>query len=237
MVKILPNHAHNNVFAFDPEVFPGGADVPAGTVDMKETLTGFEPPNDTWNPDWTYVVIRDPDRTFESLWQEQGYIDTIPAKFEDFTMLSDPSQSKVCTFINPKAFDHPVNRARAYLGEARRRGETHAGEFTFPDAIADEWEGLCPVMLNRGEKLYVANPDFSPCDHCWSNIHPDNADLAVVNENSAVPLDLVTRKPPVPARYAAHLRPAAGSADLTTDCFRRGKQIHRLPLLQGTVQG
>ena len=161
----------------------------------------------------------------------------IPAKFEDFTMLSDTRKTRVCFFINPKAFDHPVNSARNYLKESRRRGERAAHEFVVPEGIAGETDGLCPVLLDRGEKLYVANGDFSPCDHAWSNIHPDNEEMAVVNENSAVPLDFVVRKPPVKEAYAQSLKPPLGSADMTTDCFLRGTQVVRKPLLVGSVEG
>jgi hypothetical protein len=112
-----------------------------------------------------------------------------------------------------------------------------ADEFQIPDLIKDEFDSLVPVILNRGEKLYVATTDFSPCAHGWCNIHPDNEQLAVVNENSAVPLDLVIAKPPVPAKYSKNLTPPKGSADMTTDWFFRGHQIMRKPLLRGLVKG
>lgn len=230
---LLPRHGHNNVFVFDPQVYPGGEDVPAGTADARKILTGFEPPNKSWNKNWTYVMIQDPCRSFESLWAENGYIDTIAAKFEDFTMLTDLSKSKLCIFIDAKAFEHPVNKSRGYLKAARDRGESSASEFSVPDTISGEFDGLVPVMLNRGEKLYVATTDFSPCAHGWSNIHKDNSGLAVVNENSAVPLDLVTAKPPVNPKYAKSLIPAKGSADMTTDWFYRGRMVSRTPLLTG----
>lgn len=233
----LIRHAHNNVFVFDSQVFSGDKNVPAGTIDAKAVLKGFEPPNETWDSSWTYVMIEDPARTFESLWQEKGYIDMIPAKFEDFTVLSDTEQSKVCTFIDPKAFEHPVNAGRDYLKAARDRGRKMAGEFKIPQGIAGETEGLEPVVLNRAEKLYVARADFGPCAHCWSNVHPGNKTLAVVNENSAVPLDLVIAKPPVNPKYAQKIIPARGSADMTTDWFYRGQEVVRSPLLHGLVKG
>ncbi len=233
----LVRHSHNNVFVFDPQIFSGGDDVPSGTADAKEILKGFEPPNDTWNSNWTYIMIDEATRTFESLWKEAGYIDMIPAKFEDFTMLSDTNKSKLCTFVDPKAFEHPVNKSRSYLDKARDRGQRMADEFEMPNALAGETEGLVPVVLNKGEKLYVATTDFSPCAHCWSNIHPENAELAVVNENSAVPLDLVIAKPAVDKKYAENLIPAKGSADMTTDWFYRGQQIVRSPILQGLFKG
>jgi hypothetical protein len=234
---LLPRHGHNNVFVFDPQVYPGGKDVPAGTADAKKILAGFEPPNKTWNKNWTYVMIQDPARSFESLWTEKGYIDTIAAKFEDFTMLTDSSKSRLCIFIDAKAFEHPVNRSREYLKAARTRGQKHASEFHAPNVISDEFDGLAPVMLNRGEKLYVATTDFSSCAHGWSNIHEDNSELAVVNENSAVPLDLLTTKPPVHPKYAKSLTPAKGSSDMTTDWFYRGQLVSRLPLLTGLFRG
>ena len=123
----LIRHGHNNVFVFDNEVFAGDTDVPAGTIDAKKVLNGFEPPNNSWNTNWTYVMIADPSRTFQSLWKEKGYIDMIPAKFEDFTVLSD--DSKICTFIDPKAFEHPVNAEREYLNAARDRGQKMVSEF------------------------------------------------------------------------------------------------------------
>ena len=234
---LLPRHGHNNVFVFDPQVYPGGEDVPAGTADVRKILAGFEPPNESWNRSWTYVMIQDPSRSFESLWAEKGYIDTIAAKFEDFTMLTDSSKSRLCIFIDANAFEHPANKSRDYLKAARDRGQKHASEFHIPDAISDEFNGLAPVMLERGEKLYVATNDFGPCAHGWNNIHKDNIELAVVNENSAVPLDLVTAKPPVHPKYAKSLLPAKGSADMTTDWFYRGLSISRLPLLTGSFRG
>lgn len=233
----LVRHGHNNVFVFDPQVYSGGDNVPSGTLDAKQILTGFEPPNDTWNLDWTYVMIADPSRTFESLWAQTGYIDMIPAKFEDFTMLTDVDKSKLCTFIDSQAFEHPVNQSRPYLKAARDRGEKMASEFEIPKGIEGEAEGLVPVVLNKGEKLYVARPDFGPCAHGWCNMHPDNQQLAVVNENSAVPLDLVMAKPPVSKKYSKGLVPPKGSADMTTDWFLRGQQIMRKPILEGLFKG
>ncbi|MDP6630978.1 MAG: hypothetical protein QGH42_00610 [Kiritimatiellia bacterium] len=233
----LPRHGHNNVFVFDPEVYAGGDDVPDGTTDATRILAGFEPPNETWSRDWTYVMIADPARSFASLWVEKGYIDMVPAKFEDFTMLSDSDATKLCTFIDPAAFEHPVNQSRPYLNAARDRGEKHAAEFTIPVKLSGEVDGLVPVMLDLGEKLYVARTDFGPCEHAWSNLHPDSRELAVVNENSAVPLDLVIAKPPVDAERAKGLIPAKGSADMTTDWYLRGMDVNRLPLLHGSVRG
>lgn len=237
VTPLLPRHGHNNVFVFDSQVYSGGKDVPNGTVDAQQILTGFEPPNDTWDKKWTYVMLEDPARSFESLWSEKGYIDMIPAKFEDFTVLTDTAASKVCTFIDKKAFEHPVNKSRLYLKAARDRGEKHAVEFTIPSAISDEFDNLVPVLLNEGEKLYVATTNFGPCAHGWTNIHPDNNTWAVVNENSAIPLDLVIAKPPVSPKYAKGLIPAKGSADMTTDWFGRGCDIVRQPLLQGLFKG
>lgn len=237
VTPFLLRHGHNSVFVFDPQVYPGGSDVPSGTSDARDVINGFEPPNDSWDGNWTYVMISDPSRTFESLWKEKGYIDTIPAKFEDFTLVSGPPQSRICIFIDPKAFDHPVNRAREYLNAARDRGQKRACEFTIPERIAGEVDGLAPVVLRNGQKLFVATVDFGPCEHAWSNLHPDNSRLAVVNENSAVPLDLVIAKPPVDPKYSKGLIPAKGSADMTTDYFYRGKEVFRKPILQGLFKG
>lgn len=237
VTALLPQHGHNNVFVFDNQIYNGGDDVPSGTADAQKILAGFEPPNDSWNPNWTYVMVADPKRTFASLWQEKGYIDMIPAKFEDFTMLSDPAKSKACIFISPKCFDHPVNKSRDYIENARKLGEKTAGEFKIPQSIKDEFDGLVPVVLGKGEKLYVATTDFSPCAHGWCNIHPDNIELAAINENSAVPLDLVIAKPAINAKYAKNLIPPKGSADMTTDWFYRGGKILRKPLLEGLFKG
>jgi hypothetical protein len=182
-------------------------------------------------------MIEDSSRDIESLWKEEGYIDMIPAKFEDFTMLSDVTQSKLCLFVNPKVFDHPVNKSRNYLDSARNRGERLASDFMIPEFVEKENENLVPVILNQGQKLYVATEDFSSCEHMWTNIHSDNEELAVVNENSAVPLNLVIAKPPINAKYSKGLIPPKGSADMTTDWFYRGAQIWRKPLLQGLFSG
>ena len=237
VTPFLVRHGHNNVFAFDPQIYAGGTAVPSGTIDAKKVLSGFESPNATWNNNWTYVMIQDATRGFESLWKEKGYIDMIPAKFEDFTMFSDHAKSKVCAFIAPKAFEHPVNKSRPYLKAALARGQKMADEFNVPKGLEGETEGLVPVVLNKGEKLYVATTDFGPCAHCWSNIHSNNAEFAVINENSAIPLDLVIAKPPVNPKYAKGLVPPKGSADMTTDWFYRGSQIVRQPLLQGLFKG
>lgn len=237
VTPFLPRHAHNNVFVFDNHIFAGKSDVPSGTVDASSVLHGFAPPNLSWDPGWTYVMIEDPSRSFESLWKEKGYIDMIPAKFEDFTMMSEHEKSLVCIFIDPMAFEHPVNRTRAYLEEARVRGESQAGRFIIPERLSGETEGLAPVVLHQGEKLYVARADFQPCAHCWSNIHPDNEEYAVVNENSAVPLHLVNSKPTVEEKYRERLVPPSGSADFTTDWFFRGKELFRKPIKEGQIQG
>ncbi len=233
----LVRHAHNNVFVLDPGVFSGGDDVPDGTADAREILNEFEPPNESWNPDWTYVMIEDPSRTSDSLWHEKGYIDMIAAKFEDFTMLSDHKASRICVFIDEKAFQHPVNATREYLKDARKRGDSTANEYEIPSGLEGEVDGLVPVVLHTGEKLYVAMHDFSPCAHAWSNLHPANDEYAVVNENSAVPLDLIISKPPVKPEYGSGLIPARGSADMTTDWFYRGEKVVRKPLMQGMIKG
>ncbi|OHB55527.1 MAG: hypothetical protein A2Y12_03705 [Planctomycetes bacterium GWF2_42_9] len=237
ITPLLPQHCHNNVFVFDNQVYSGGNNVPNGTIDAKSILNGFMPANETWNKDWTYVMVADSSRTFQSLWQEKGYIDMIPAKFEDFTMLSDFDKSKACIFISPKCFEHPVNKSRAYLKQSLNLGEKLANDFKIPQKILDEFEGLVPVVLNKGEKLYVATTDFSPCAHGWCNIHPDNQEFAVINEISAVPLDLVIAKPPINPKYSKGLIPPKGSADMTTDWFKRGQMIMRKPLLAGLFKG
>lgn len=233
----LIRHAHNNVFAFAPEFYSGGTDVPSGTVDVRQVLRGFQLPNSTWSPNWTYVMIEDPSRRPQSLWNEKGYIDTIPAKFEDFTLVSPLEASRICFFIDPSAFKHPVNKQRAYLKEARKRGEKEVKLFRVPEQIAGETDGLVPVILMPGEKLYVARDDFVPCEHAWSNLHPANKEWAVVNENSAIPMELVVTKPPVKKKYAKTLIPPHGSADMTTDRFYRGHEVYREPLLRGIVKG
>ena len=182
-------------------------------------------------------MVKDPKRTFQSLWKEKSYTDMIPAKFEDFTMLSDHEESRVCTFIDSKAFSHPVNKNRAYLKAARRRGEKMVAESTIPAKLKGEMDGLIPVVLHQGEKLYVATTNFGPCGHGWNNIHLDNVEWGVINENSAVPLDLVIAKPPVNPKYTKGLIPPKGSADMTTDWFYRGSQVLRLPLLAGSIKG
>lgn len=161
----------------------------------------------------------------------------IPAKFEDFTMLSDFEKSKACIYISPKCFEHPVNKSRPYMEKARKLGERRVAEFKIPSQISDEFNDLVPVILNKGEKLYVATMDFSPCAHGWCNIHTENTEMAVINENSAVPLDLVIAKPPVNQKYAEGLIPPKGSADMTTDWFKRGQMIMRKPLLAGMFNG
>jgi len=112
-----------------------------------------------------------------------------------------------------------------------------ADEFIIPEKISDEFANLLPVVLNQGEKLYVATADKSPCAHGWTNLHPENKKSAVVNENSAVPMDIVIGKPPVDKKYAQLLKPPAGSADMTTDWFKRGAMIWRKPILQGAFKG
>jgi len=233
----LVRHAHNNVFVFEPDVYSGGQNVPPGTVDAKDILCGFEPPDRTWPAEWTYAMIRDARRTPISLWEEKGYIDMIPAKLEDFTELIEFEKSKICFFVDSKAFEHPVNQSRKYLSTARKMGEKLADQFEIPQALKGEFEGLVPVILDKGQKLYIATKDFSPCSHGWTNIHPDNKHWSVVNENSAVPLDLVVAKPPLAEKYACKLSPPKGSADMTTDWFFRGKKIIRKPLLEGVFKG
>ena len=237
ITPFLPRHEHNNVFVFDPEVYSGGKDVPDGTIDVRKMIHPFSPPNETWDPGWTYVAMQDSSLTYESLWNQKGYIDTVPAKQEDFTIMTDLSKSKVCVFVDEKAFAHPVNRIRAYLKDARRRGEKTADQFNVPAGMNLHVEGLVPVVLERGEKLFIADPDFGPCPHSWCNLHPGNTEYAVVNENSAVPLQLVNSKPPLKPEYAQRLIPPHGSADMTIDCWHQPNRIERTPLLQGLVKG
>ena len=237
VTALLPQHGHNNVFVFEPQIYSGGNDVPSGTVDARSILVGFEAPNETWNANWTYLMIEDVALSYKQLWKSKGYIDMIPAKFEDFTLMTNPTISKVCFFVSQKAFDHPVNKQRCYLKDARKKGEKQFDQFHIPAEISDEFEELVPVILEQGEKLFIAATDFGPCAHGWCNIHPDNKQLAVINEVSAVPLDLVIQKPPINSIYAAKIKPARGSADMTTDWFKRGNQIIRTPILQGTFKG
>ena len=235
VTPFLLNHAHNPVLAFDPALYGGKEDVPTGTCDARGLLNGFEPPNASWPTDWTYVMIEDPARSIESLWQEQGHIDTIPAKFEDFTILDEVL---TCVFIDPKGLDHPVNRARSYLKKAREQGEARVDEFGIPATMEGEFDGLVPLMLAKGEKLYVASEDASPCAHGWSALHPANEGRSpVVNEVSAIPLTLAQKKPPVTHLLGKGLKPAGGSADMTTDYFKRGLRVYRKPILSGLFAG
>ena len=64
ITPFLPRHEHNNVLVFDPTVYSGDKDVPDGTIDVREMIHSFEPPNETWDPAWTYVAIKDPDCTY-----------------------------------------------------------------------------------------------------------------------------------------------------------------------------
>lgn len=234
----LIQHGHNNVFVFDPTVYSGEKEVPSGTIDVKTILNGFQPPNETWSPDWTYVMIDDSATTPQTLWEEEGYIDMIPAKFEDFTLLTDLSESKICFFIDQKALKHPVNKRREYLKEALRRGEETEDEYEIPKGLQREVEGLTPIVLEKGQKIYVATPDFTSCAHAWINLHQDNNSnsYAVVNENSAVPLELIMAKPSVKPKYG-DLRPPFGSADMTTDWFKSGRKVYRKPLLESLFIG
>jgi hypothetical protein len=233
----LIRHGHHNVYAFDPEVWGGGAAVPDGTLEARSVLNDFQPPNETWPDSWTYVMVSDPALTHEDMWQTRGYIDTVPAKFEDFTMLSDPEVSPLCAFVDEKVFEHPVNQARSYLKGARDRGQRQASAFGVPKGLEGETRGLVPVVLKQGEKLFIARTDFKAAEHCWSNLHPDTQELAVINENSAVPLNLILKKPLVRERFAGGLEPVFGSADMTTDWFLRRQRVCRKAILQGTFKG
>ena len=233
----LIRHGHHNVYAFDPEVWGGGDGVPDGTLDARSVLNDFQPPNATWPASWTYVMVSDPALTHEDMWRTRGYIDTVPAKFEDFTMLSDPEASPLCAFVDEKVFEHPVNQARPYLKAARDRGQRQASAFGVPKGLEGETDGLVPVVLKQGEKLFIARTDFKAAEHCWSNLHPDTRELAVVNENSAVPLNLILKKPSVRERFAGGLEPVFGSADMTTDWFLRRQRVCRKAILQGTFKG
>ncbi len=152
-------------------------------------------------------------------------------------MLTDSRQSKACIFVESDCFKHPVNSARGYLKKVRDRGAAMFGEFIISELLTGEFDGLEPVVLERGEKLYVATTDFSPCYHGWVNNHPDNRTPAVINENSAVPLNLVSARPPAQIRYAEHLIPPKGSVDMTPDRYFRGCRVTRKPLLAGLVKG
>jgi len=233
----LVRHGHHTVFAFDPNVWSGGSDIPKGTIEVRKILPDFQPPNASWPKSWTYVMIADKGLTVEAMWKTKGYIDTIPAKFEDFTVLTDSAKTPICTFVDRAVFEHPVNKSRAYLKAARNRGQKMAADFTVPKGLEGETKGLAPVVLNKGEKLYIARTDFKAAEHCWSNIHPKAEGYAVINENSAVPLNLVINKPPVSPKYAKKLAPVLGSADMTTDWFLRGARVSRAPILQGTFKG
>jgi len=100
-----------------------------------------------------------------------------------------------------------------------------------------ESSNIFPCISIVESLVCTATTDFGPCAHGWTNIHPDNKHLAVVNENSAVPLDLVIAKPQVNPKYAKGLIPPKGSADMTTDWFKRGQMIMRMPLLEGLFKG
>jgi len=233
----LARHGHHNIYAFDPVLWQGGDSAPAGTVDARRAIHDFQPPNTSWPESWTYVMIADDAPTPADIWNTAGYIDTISAKFEDFTMLSDPDETPLCAFVDRAVFAHPVNLSRPYLDAARDRGQRMAAEFAVPAGLEGETDGLEPVVLRQGEKLYIARTDFKAAEHCWSNMHPSVTRPAVVNENSAVPLDLFMRKPPANPKYAVALTPVTGSADMTTDCFLRGARVSRVPILQGKIKG
>ena len=140
----------------DPKAWTGGADIPAGTIEVKTILPDFQPPNATWPKSWTYVMIADKSSghrpvSVEAMWKTKGYIDTIPAKFEDFTVLTDSAKTPICAFVDKAVFAHPVNQSRAYLKAARNRGQRMAAEFAVPKGLEGETKGLEPVVLNRGD--------------------------------------------------------------------------------------
>ncbi len=198
VTPFLPRHAHNNVFAYDPQLWSGKDNVPSGTLDAGDIINGFRPPNESWDENWTYVMIEDPARSFESLWKERGYIDMIPAKFEDFTMLSDTTRTRLCTYIDQKAFEHPVNKSRSYLKHARERGEKMSPEFEVPEFMKGETDGLVPVVLNQGDYLFtlqnVINKRFEiePGGKISFNGSPTSAsvDMEAIYTTRAAPYNL-----------------------------------------------
>lgn len=232
----LPRHAHHTIFAFDPNRYSGGNSVPAGTQDIKTALRGFEPPAAEWSPGWTYVYITDPSRTPRSLWSEGGYIDLIPGKHEDFQLATNPARHPICFFVDKRALEHPVNRQRAYLKDAIRRAERQRTRFEIPRGLEKSIEGLVPVVLEQGERLYIASTDHMPCAHAWSAVPAARDDsLALVYESSAVPAELLYNRPARQKKYAPKLSPPRGSSDMTTDVFF--DKVNRKPLLQGAISG
>ena len=234
--RFLPRHAHHTIFAFDPERFSGRGSVPAGMQDIRVVLKGFEPPNKSWSPEWTYVYITDTDRTPQSLWKERGYIDLIPGKHEDFQLATDNVKIPVCFFVDKRALEHPVNQQRTYLKRALRDGERQRDDFKAPFGLEDSVVGLVPVILKRGERLYIASTNHIPCDHAWTALrHNDRETLPLVYESSAVPTELIYNRPARHVRYAARLSPPCGSSDLTTDIFFN--DVYRRPILRGSIKG
>ncbi|MFA5105150.1 MAG: hypothetical protein WC527_08250 [Candidatus Margulisiibacteriota bacterium] len=231
----LVRHGHNNVYAFDPQVFSGKENVPDGTIDASAVLNGFEPPNKSWPKDWTYVMIKDPKRTMQSLWKQKGFISMVIGKHEDFQV----KDGEACIFVDRDAFDHPMNKERAYLHGARQRGDKNLKHFVIPKGMEGEFDGLDPIILFPGERLLIASPILGrPCAHGWveNPMHKDDGTHAYVEEFSSTPKIVF----PVSRKYAQlvkALTPAAGSADMTTDWFFQGLKVFRMALLAGIVEG
>ena len=55
----LIRHGHNNVFTFAQTSMREARMCLPARWTPRRSYPGFEPPNETWNPDWTYVMISD----------------------------------------------------------------------------------------------------------------------------------------------------------------------------------
>lgn len=211
--EALVVHSHNNVLVLEK-----GAKIPEGCVDARKMINGFRPPTKEWKNEWIYAIILE-GTPLKELFKTPGFIDIIPAKTEQFTMLSETG-ARVLLWVAESTLDNRANDNKSIL-KARRRGEVLTNRSCASPTLEGK-EDLVPVVLLRGERLTIPPGSL----HGWEEI--DGAPGIVMEISMAAPI-------PGKPKSSGLLVP--GSADLTTDVFVLHKLVFREPLLESIERG
>jgi len=246
---VLLVHAHTNVVVLEE-----GAQIPEGCVDARTLINGFSPPTDKWPENWTYA-LHIGENPIQELFAADGFLDVIPAKREEFKVLTPNNEGRVLMWVEERTFQDPDNRID-YMAAARNRGEKAASK-TSNSPTLKGYNELVPVLLRLAETLTIP-PGHR---HAWEET--DRIDLegavrrtlryrgeqeqirTVKGQNESnwnfLTLAVVIQETSLSERIRGKPEGTGlavpGSADMTTDVFVLADQVYRAPLLYSVKMG
>lgn len=226
-VDVLIRHQHKDVYVFREGII----DDLEGTVDPRQIINGFEAPEGLQNGYDFRMIVDATKVTPRDLQEFDGYLGTVPAKGEDFVMLSRPELCRGVILAPRSVVQHPGNNGRRYLQRAMTDGDSILRRYCdVPDSLGCELEGLTPFALGYRERLFIPpdTPHFGiRAEGCKGRL--------LLEEVSAPPNSILTID-----GKTIHVK---GSADLTTDAFaimlsgRTDLTVYRPPVIDAGIKG